>query len=614
LIDFGLGPHGRLGDAVVGGYESGDVSMEVEMDSVHEMGVVSSFTAEPLGRFVQTGGAVVPAIPIGCRFAPFGQLIPVCRRPKTHFGDALPQSILLLWRVEDLFEPLLAKFAAGDETAEAAILKEVAAFCDEVAGLRTRFDGTIIFATPPFPHSPGIDRTGLADASHWLRLQYRVIEAIGTQVMQRRHIRLLDLESIVRQCGAERSYDDRKWYLYRQPFSELVFRAIARQVERIVASETRAAKKCVVLDCDNTLWGGIIGEDGLSGIKLGDSFPGRAYVDFQKELMALQQRGIFLAVCSKNNMADALEVFEKHDAMVLRREHFSAFEVNWERKSRNIERIAKQLNISIDSLVFIDDSPTEIEEVRYNLPSVTGVLVPKELAILPRLIRESVLFDTAAETAEDHLRVASIQHERQRERLKEEMSEDAFLASLGLIVDVFEAEDVHVDRVTQLINKTNQFNLTTRRRTAAEVRALISDPSWSLMCLKVTDRFGEYGLTGVAIVKYGTEAAQVDTLLLSCRVLGRGVEAALISVLADHAADRGYARLVGEYVPTAKNALCKDFYAERGFSPIVANHSNSWQLTIDHRLAPPAHLKLIRPKIEAPAAPRGQIETREVGV
>jgi FkbH-like protein len=585
--------------------------MEVEMYSVHEMGVVSSFTAEPLGSFVQAGGAVVPAIPISCRFAPFGQLIPACRRPNTHFGDALPRSILLLWRIEDLFEPLLAKFAAGDETAEAAILKEVAAFCDEVAGLRTRFDGTIIFATPSFPRSPGIDRTGLADASHWLRLQYRVTEAIGTQFMQRRGIRLLDLEAIVRQCGAERSYDDRKWYLYRQPFSELVFRAIARQVERIVASETRAAKKCVVLDCDNTLWGGIIGEDGPSGIKLGDSFP---YVDFQKELMALQQRGIYLAVCSKNNMADVLEVFEKHDAMVLRREHFSAFEVNWERKSRNIERIAKQLNIGVDSLVLIDDSPTEIEEVRYNLPSVTSILVPKELAILPRLIRESVLFDVAAETAEDRLRVASMQHERQRERLKEEMSEDAYLASLGLIVDVFEAEDVHVDRVTQLINKTNQFNLTTRRRTAAEVRALISDPSWSLMCLKVTDRFGEYGLTGVAIVKYGTEAAEVDTLLLSCRVLGRGVEAALISVLADDAADRGCARLVGEHVPTAKNALCKDFYADQGFSPIVANGSNSWQLTIDHRQAPPAHLKLIRRKMDTPAAPRGQIETREVGV
>jgi FkbH-like protein len=586
--------------------------MEGEMYSIHEMGVVGSFTTEPLGRFVQAGGAVVPAIPIRCRFAPFGQLIPVCRHPNTYFGDALPRSILLLWRVEDLYEPLLAKFAAGDETAEAAILKEVAAFCGEVAGLRTRFDGTVIFATPPIPQSPGTNRAGFADASRWLRLHYRVIEAIGAQFLQRRDIRLLDLEAIVRQCGAERSYDDRKWYLYRQPFSEVAFRAIARQVERIVASETRAAKKCVVLDCDNTLWGGIIGEDGPSGIKLGDSFPGRAYVDFQKELMALQQRGIFLAVCSKNNMADALEVFEKHDAMLLRREHFSAFEVNWERKSRNIERIAKQLNIGLDSVVFIDDSPTEIEEVRHNLPSVTSILVPKELAILPRLIRESVLFDAAAETAEDRLRVASVQHERQREQLKEEMSEDAYLASLGLVVDVFEAEDVHVDRVTQLINKTNQFNLTTRRRTVAEVWALHSDPSWLLLCLKVADRFGEYGLTGVAIVKYGTEAAVVDTLLLSCRVLGRGVEAALISVLADHAADRGCSRLIGEHIPTAKNAPCKDFYAEQGFSPIAANGSISWQLTLGHRRAPPAHLKLIRPKMEAPASPCGQLETTQV--
>jgi len=587
--------------------------MEGTMQAAHEMGVVGSFTTEPLGRFTQSGGAVTPAmIAIRCRFAPFGQLFSVCRNPKTHFPDAVPQSLLLLWRIEDLYEPLLHTFAMGEASAEEAILREVTALCGEIVGLRSRFDGTLIAALPPFPHGAGLDRTAVGDISRWLRLYHKIIDLMGTQLAQRRDIRLIDLEAIVRHCGAERSYDDRKWYLYRQPFSEAVFRSIARQVERIVASETRAPKKCVVVDCDNTLWGGIIGEDGLSGIKLGDTFPGRAYVDFQKELLALQQRGTFLAVCSKNNMADVLEVFDKHDGMLLRREHFSAFEVNWERKSRNIERIAKQLNIGVDSLVFIDDSPTEIAEVRHNLPSVTSVLVPKELASLPRLIRESALFDAVAQTAEDRLRVASVQQERQREKLKEGVSEDEYLASLDLVVDVFEAQDVHVDRVTQLINKTNQFNLTTRRRTAADVRALRDDPTQALFCLKVVDRFGEYGLTGIAVLKIGAEAAEIDTLLLSCRVLGRGVERALVSVLADHARERGCMRLVGDYVPTSKNALCRDFYAEQGFERVGANGSGSWQLRLDRTLAPPAHLKLIRPEPRPKMALPANLEPTQV--
>jgi FkbH-like protein len=565
------------------------------------LGVAGTFTMEPLERhdvWAMPGGAEWRVSHV---FAPYNQLAAVCRNPAAMFEGAAVDGLLLVWRIEDISELAMAEYGAGDADAGARLLDQVERFCSDVVALRERFTGTIIVAVPPLLRAAGFDRMSVGAPSPWLDLYDRAVSLVRKSLGQRADIRLLDLEAVIRQIGSQQAHDDRKWYLYRQPYSEAVYRSVSDQVRRIVASEKIAPKKCIVVDCDNTLWGGIVGEDGIGGIKIGDTFPGRAFTDFQRELLALKQRGIFLAVASKNNEADVAMVFERHDAMVLSRKDLSGFQVHWDRKSKSIEAIAKSLNIGVDAVVFIDDSPTEIAEVRHNLPAVSCMLVPEELSELPRMLRESQLFDTGITTREDLIRVASVQHERDREVLREQMSPDEYLQSLGLVVTVFEAEEMHLERITQLINKTNQFNLTTKRITLPEIKAVAASGERGLFALNVRDRYGDYGLTAVAIIDYHGKEAKFDTLLMSCRVLSRGVEEAFLSAISRFAASRGCTLLRGIYVPTSKNAIVKDLYARLGFNDLG---EDQWSLEIGpNGVAAPAHIELdIRPAVKSAGA------------
>ena len=303
----------------------------------------------------------------------------------------------------------------------------------------------------------------------------------------------------------------------------------------MIAAEKLSPKKCVVLDLDNTLWGGIIGEDGLAGIQLGDDFPGKAYRDFQRHLLYLKSKGVLLAVASKNNPEDAYEVFDKHDAMVLSRKDIAAFEIHWESKVESIKRVAKKLNIGLDSLVFVDDNPKEIGEVTERLPDVSCVMVPEELAYLPGLLAETDFFDFAEVTDEDRRRTEMMAADNIRQETQETMSEEEFRKSLNLKIDVFAAQKQHLARVTQLINKTNQFTMTTIRRTQDEVETLANSKEALVLGMDIKDKYGDYGLVGVAILKKDIKSCVIDTLLMSCRVLGRGAEDTFIAKIAEAA-------------------------------------------------------------------------------
>lgn len=356
----------------------------------------------------------------------------------------------------------------------------------------------------------------------------------------------------------------------------------------------RAAKKCLVLDADNTLWGGIIGEDGIDGIQIGDEFPGSAFRDFQKLLLTWRDQGVFLAVASKNNEADVWEVFDKHSGMVLRREHLSAWQINWLPKAENISLIARSLNIGTDSLVFIDDNPMEIAYMRDARPEVTSLLLPPEPADIVSTLQALTLFDKLEITDEDRKRADMMRAERDREVLGTQISHADFLSALDLKVDLFKVRTEDLGRITQLINKTNQFNLTTIRRTLDEVRALANSPNFRLYGLRVTDKFGEYGLTGVIIVQVSDDRRRwtLDTLLLSCRVLGRGVETALVGALADDARGEGAAEFHSSFIPTAKNALCASFLSDQGFSQIG---EREWHLDLSEAPSVPPHIERVSP-------------------
>jgi FkbH-like protein len=274
---------------------------------------------------------------------------------------------------------------------------------------------------------------------------------------------------------------------------------------------------------------------------------------------------VLLAMASKNNHDDVLEVFRTHDDMVLSVEDIAIWRVNWGPKSQNIREIAAELNIGEDALVLIDDSHYELAEVQASLPHVRCLQVPEEIAELPGLIAGSGLFRNMRVSAEDLQRTEMILSEQARKDQGSSMTREEFLTSLGLVVDYFEVADEHVGRVAQLTNKTNQFNLTTVRRSEADVRTLLASNDHLVRAIRVSDKFGDYGLVGVAVLQRLDDTWDIETLLMSCRVLGRGIETAFIARLAEDVVAAGGERITARYVPTAKNVIVADLYARHGF-------------------------------------------------
>src|SRR5215475_7995396 len=432
--------------------------------------IAGSMTVEPLEPHL---GAYLlskrfkPQITVG----PFNQLRQICLDHQAVLGSGNLNAVVLLWRLEDLFPDMLTRCLHNPQ-ALSDLLDEVKSFSDSLAHLRKSFNGVLIVSTPPYPSMPGFELSDTGQASAGMAIFNAIAQFWAEEIGRLERVRLFDLHGLMLNTGMKQAHDLRKWMLYRQPYTEAFWQEIGRMVGRIISAEKISPKKCVVLDLDNTLWGGIIGEDGLGGIQLGDDFPGKAYRDFQRHLLYLKSKGVLLAIASKNNPDDAYEVFDKHDAMVLSRKDIAALEINWESKVESIKRVAKKLNIGVDSLVFVDDNPKEIGEVTERLPGVSCVMVPEELAYLPGLLAETDFFDFAEVTEEDRLRTEMMAADNIRQQTQETMSEEEFRKSLNLKIDVFAVQKQHLARVTQLINKTNQFTMTTIRRTQDEVEAL----------------------------------------------------------------------------------------------------------------------------------------------
>ncbi len=385
---------------------------------------------------------------------------------------------------------------------------------------------------------------------------------------------LFDQERVEARHGKARIRDERLWYMGTIPFSESFLPVLADEYVRMIRPLKGLVRKAIVLDLDNTLWGGVIGEDGINGIKLGgNDAPGNAFHDFQVALDALRQRGILLTICSRNNPEDVWPVIERHPEMVLRQDHFVASRVNWLDKATNIRDIARELNIGLDSLVFLDDNPAERALVRQQLPEVLTVDLPTDPAYLTRALLDLDVFESIGVSAEDIRRsemYAQAQTRREFERTATSSNDlTSHLESLAMAVAIGRATPHTIPRIAQLVNKTNQFNLTTRRYTEAQVRAMADASSqWAVFHVSVADRFGDLGLTGVAIVETRGDSWLIDSFLLSCRVLGRGIEDALLAHIAAQATASGATLLEGAFVPTAKNAPAAEFYPSRGFAVV----------------------------------------------
>jgi FkbH-like protein len=383
---------------------------------------------------------------------------------------------------------------------------------------------------------------------------------------------LVDWERIVMLTGVEAAFDRRLAYTASAPFRHAFLNLYAREIHRIEGALSGRTKKCLVLDCDNTLWGGIVGEVGVEGIDLDpNEYPGKAYYDFQRAVLRLADQGIMIALCSKNNPEDVESILDNHPHCLIKRSHLVASRVNWRDKEVNLRELVEDLNIGFDAVVFVDDNPMECARIQALLTDVTVRQVPERLHDLPVLLDQEGLFDKIGVTKEDFARTAMYQKEEQRrEAAKLFSTAEEFLASLEIRASIRMAKDHELSRVAQLTQKTNQFNLTTRKYSEAEIRDLAGREDCAVYALSARDRFGDLGLTGVLIAKRADATAVIDTLLMSCRVLGRRLELQFVTECLRQLIERWrVGRWEAEYVRTEKNRQVVNFWDQFGFEPVA---------------------------------------------
>jgi FkbH-like protein len=445
---------------------------------------------------------------------------------------------------------------------------------DQLVGLcktlheRTSAEIILCNFTLPAHRDPGEFRTRTL-TSDW---NFRKWVNLELGLSAPRFVRVCDLEFLANRLGALVTEDARGWFESKQPCSPLLLVELSREAARLILDRRNPPKKVLVLDLDNTLWGGVVADDGLEGIEVGDTSPrGEAFKAFQKYISSLKARGVLLAVCSKNDHARAVEPFERHPEMVLRMDDFVSFKANWEPKADNLLQMAADLGLGIDSFVFADDNPAEVDIVRQFAPAVETILLDGDPATFVQRLQDCRFFEPRGITSEDIQRTGQYRAERERQAaLSSAVDMDAYLASLEMEAVIGEFATVDVPRLAQLINKSNQFNLTTRRRTEAEVQALVSEPSYVCLSARLRDRFGDHGLISIIIGEVVGRALQIDTWLMSCRVLKRQVEETLLNQLCRVARSKDCERIEGVYIATAKNEMVREFYPRMGFATRVS--------------------------------------------
>ncbi len=480
-------------------------------------------------------------------------------------GDR-PGAVIVALRLEEIAPVLTDRAKSGGD--RSAIAEDVIERVLDLARVvRKSCDGTIFvqnFAAPAVPAAGLVDaQAATGDVNLVRQMNVRMAERIG----EIDGAYIVDVDHALARTGLDNCYDERGDNVAGAPFTRDALRVLADAYMRNIRAASGPAVKCIVLDCDNTLWGGVVGEDGLDGIVLDDTGPGRRFVELQKDLVGLRERGIVLAICSKNEADDVLDVLRNHPQTVLHEDDFAAMRINWSDKAENITSIAGELNLGLEHIVFVDDNEVETEWVRQRLPGVRVLTWPPPSSEHSRL-SGLPMFDSLVVTVEDRNRTEMYRSEgKRREARRDDLSLDEYLHSLEMVATVGSATSVELPRLAQLCQRTNQFNLTTRRHDAATLLRIASDSGSAVLWLDLEDRFGSNGIVGCAVLLRTDDTAVIDTLLLSCRVIGRDAESVLVNRLAIIAREMGAKTLIGEYIPSKRNAQVAELYARLGFGP-----------------------------------------------
>ncbi|MEO6813714.1 MAG: HAD-IIIC family phosphatase [Ginsengibacter sp.] len=403
--------------------------------------------------------------------------------------------------------------------------------------------------------------------------QNQVINTINFELItlakEEKNVFVLDIERIANYYGFEKFYDQKQWYIAKNPYSLTGHKAIAWETKKIVNAINGKIKKCLVLDCDNTLWGGIVGEVGVENIQISNTYPGNIYLAFQQQILNLYSRGIILAINSKNNFEDVKEVLDKHPSMLLKEKHFASIYANWDNKADNLKAIAHDLNIGLDSMVFVDDSDFECSFVKEMLPQVSVICLPKDRTQFSSIFSSSGYFDSLSFSSEDLKRGQLYRSEIDRKKEMVKFTDlNSFYRSLEMELEIFPADNFSIPRVAQLSQRTNQFNLTTKRYSEDEIKNMVNSDDFSVLCLKLADKFGDLGIVGVCIIDFSKNYALIDTFFMSCRIINRGIETIFLQTALNKAFDKGLKTVKATFSRTKKNQLVESFYENQGFSTI----------------------------------------------
>ncbi len=487
---------------------------------------------------------------------------------------------------------------SGD-SAEAAV--DLLRNCWSLA--RNAFRCTVIQQTtlPVFPDLMGSNEHRMANSPQaFVRVLNRLLESAADGD----GAHLLTIDKYAAADGFRQWHDPALWHRSKQEVHPAISHMFGEYLARIIAAQRGRSSKCLVLDLDNTLWGGVIGDDGLNGIVLGHgTAAGEAHTAFQQYVKRMKERGILLAVCSKNDASNALAPFEQHSDMILKRSDIACFVANWDDKPANLRHIAATLNIGLDSLVFVDDNPFERELVRRELPEVEVPELPEDPAFYIECIAGAGYFEALTLSAADRERADQYLANAEREELRQSSTDlQGYLARLNMELLWRPFEQANLQRIVQLINKTNQFNLTTRRYNDAEVRSMMGDPGILTWEIRLKDRFGDNGTIALIIAKRNANnELELDTWLMSCRVLGRQVEHACLNLIVEGAKSAGADRILGHYIPTAKNKMVSDLYPRLGFESAdtgLSGGPSRWMLDVGTFTAP-AHSIAVLEEVHA---------------
>jgi FkbH-like protein len=469
----------------------------------------------------------------------------------------------------------------SEDQVEKLFAEELAKFVGLWDRIASEYSCAIIqnnFELPYYRLSGNFDNYNIHGRTNFIS---RLNGAFGDEARKRESLYLNDINYLSAWFGLERWYNKLHWYSFKYAMNIEAIPHLAHSVSSIVKTIYGFSKKCLVLDLDNTLWGGVIGDDGVNQIRIGkETAEAEAYTEFQEYVKMLKERGVILAICSKNDELVAVEGFSHPDS-VLKLEDFSNFKANWNPKHENIRAIASQLNIGIDSLVFLDDNPVERDIVARQLPQVSVVELGSDVTQYISIVDRAGLFETVSMTADDLNRNTYYSANAVRTEVESKyQSYEEFLLSLNMVAEIMSFKQIYLDRITQLINKTNQFNLTTKRYTQSEIETIFNDQNYIKLYGRLEDKFGDNGLISIIIGIAKGEELHIELWLMSCRVLKRGMEVAMFDQLVADVKGLGIKTIIGYYYKSLKNSMVSELFRDMGFRKVSGNSDSIWSLDI----------------------------------